>query len=195
MSSPSNLRQILPLEASLAFAAERTKNLSSLVTDCLFLRTTVSGNCYTGHFGFTKSYATLQDSYYWPHMHRDLEEAYLPSCVDSQHNKSQTKKPTGPLHPLTIPDVRFDTVALDFVGPLPLEDGCNIILTMTDALDADIRMAAIHSVTIMLTCRGLDHTQTIMAIILASLRFLSDTYLIISFVSSSYLVRYRKALD
>jgi hypothetical protein len=34
-----------------------------------------------GHFGVDKSYAALCDSYYWPRMHRDLERAYVPTCI------------------------------------------------------------------------------------------------------------------
>ena len=51
-------------------------------------------------------------------MRRDLEQAYIPSCSPCQCNKSHTTKPTGPLHPLPVPDTRFEAVALDFVGVL-----------------------------------------------------------------------------
>ena len=98
-----------------------------------------------GHFGFNKSYESLRGSYYWLHMHCDLENAYIPSCAECQWNKSRTSKPTGPLHPLPVPDDRFDTVALDFIGPLPEEHGKDTILTMTDPLGADIRIIATHS--------------------------------------------------
>src|SRR6202789_2627255 len=98
-----------------------------------------------GHFGFDKSYESLRGSYYWPNMRRDLENAYIPSCAECQRNKSNTSKPTGPLHPLPVPDDRFDTVALDFIGPLPEEDGIDTILTMTDLLRADICITGIHS--------------------------------------------------
>ena len=98
-----------------------------------------------GHFGFDKSYEALRDSYYWPNMRRDLEHAYIPSCSPCQRNKSRTTKPTGPLHPLPVPDARFEAVALDFVGPLPKEGGKDTILTMTDLLGAEVRLAPIHS--------------------------------------------------
>jgi len=58
----------------------------------------------SGHFGANKSYATLRDAYYWPNMHRDLEKAYIPSYTKYLHNKSSTRRPNGPLHPLPIPD-------------------------------------------------------------------------------------------
>jgi Integrase zinc binding domain len=94
-----------------------------------------------GHFGFDKSYEALHGSYYWPNMRRDLEKVYIPSCSECQRNKNRTSKPTGPLHPLPVPDDRFDTVALDFIGPLLEEDGKDTILTMTDPLGANIRIA------------------------------------------------------
>ena len=46
-------------------------------------------------------------------------------------------KAPGPLHPLPIPDERGDSVALDFVGPLPEDHGYNCIFTMTDHLGSD----------------------------------------------------------
>src|SRR6202050_3313152 len=48
------------------------ENLFRLAHDCL------------GHFGSDKSYAVLRDTYYWPNMRRDLEQSYIPSCVDCQ---------------------------------------------------------------------------------------------------------------
>ena len=97
------------------------------------------------HFGFDKSYESLCDSYYWLNMCRDLEKAYIPLCSECQCNKTRTSKPTGPLHPLPVPDHRFDTVTLDFIGPLPKEDGKDTILTMTDILGTDICITGTHS--------------------------------------------------
>lgn len=97
-----------------------------------------------GHFGFDKTYAALKDAFYWPGMRAFLETTYLPSCDECQHVKSSTTKPTGPLHPLPVPDDRFRSVAIDFIGPLPEEDGFDSILTMTDRLGADIRLVPCH---------------------------------------------------
>jgi hypothetical protein len=57
-----------------------------------------------GHFRFEKSYGFLQDLFYWPNMRQDLEKAYVPGCANCQCNKSNTTKPYGLLHPLSIPD-------------------------------------------------------------------------------------------
>ncbi|KAJ8482179.1 hypothetical protein ONZ51_g5513 [Trametes cubensis] len=93
-----------------------------------------------GHFGFDKSYGALRDSYYWPGMRKELEEMYIPSCTDCQRNKSTTTKPPGPLHPLPVPDNRGDAIAIDFIGPLPSDNGFDCIATVTDRLGADLRL-------------------------------------------------------
>jgi hypothetical protein len=77
---------------------------------------------------------------YWPNMRRDLETSYIPSCVDCLRNKSSTKKPASPLHPLPIPDNRGDSVAIDFIGPLPLDEGFDCILSMSDQLGSNVRI-------------------------------------------------------
>ena len=73
-------------------------------------------------------------------MRKDLESAYVPSCIECQRNKATTTRPIGPLHPLPVPDGRCDSVAMDFIGPLPPDEGYNCILTLTDRLGADIRL-------------------------------------------------------
>ena len=93
-----------------------------------------------GHFGTQKTYHALRDAFYWPGMKRDLGKAYVPSCPQCQRNKSRTTKPTGPLRPLPVPDKRCDSIAMDFIGPLPRDDGFDCILTITDRLGSDIRI-------------------------------------------------------
>jgi hypothetical protein len=93
-----------------------------------------------GHFGFNKTYGSLRNSFYWPNMRKELESAYVPRCIECQRNKSTTSKPIGPLHPLPVPDARGDSVAIDFIGPLPQDEGYDMIVTFTDRLGADVRV-------------------------------------------------------
>jgi len=93
-----------------------------------------------GHFGFAKTYQSIRDSYFWPNMRKDLEEGYIPSCIECQKNKSSTTKPSGPLHPLPVPDERFESVAIDFIGPLPKDGDSDSLTTMTCRLGADVRL-------------------------------------------------------
>ena len=73
-------------------------------------------------------------------MWRDLEKGYIPSCPDCQRNKSSTVKLIGPLHPLPILDERGDSVAIDFIGPLPEDNRNYCIVTFTDRLGSDIQL-------------------------------------------------------
>ena len=93
-----------------------------------------------GHFGFDKTYGSLCDSFYWPNMRKELESAYIPGCIECQHNKSTTSKPIGPLHPLPVPDACGDSVAIDFIGPLPRDEGYDMIVTFTNHLGADVQV-------------------------------------------------------
>ena len=77
-------------------------------------------------------------------MKKDLEFAYVLGCLQCQQNKSQSSRPAGPLYPLSIPDMHGDSVAVDFISPLPEDDGYTGIVTMLDRLGgADVRAVAI----------------------------------------------------
>ena len=56
------------------------------------------------------------------------------------HDKYSTHKHTGPLHPLLILDDRGDSMAIDFIGQLPLDENFNCILSMTNHLGSDIQI-------------------------------------------------------
>jgi hypothetical protein len=73
-------------------------------------------------------------------MRQDLETAYIPTCADCQRNKSRTTRKAGPLHPLPIPEQCGDLVAVDFIGPLPHDQGYNYLITFTCRLGSDIRL-------------------------------------------------------
>lgn len=93
-----------------------------------------------GHFGVDKSYETLRSSLYWPNMRSDLEKAYIPACESRQMNKSPTTRIPGPLHPLPIPDEPFSSIAIEFIGPLPEDEGFDYLATITDCLGADVKI-------------------------------------------------------
>jgi hypothetical protein len=59
---------------------------------------------------------------------------YCSTVCSMPENKSLTTAPVSPLHLLPIPDTRRDSIAMDFIGPLPEDDGFNMILTITDCL-------------------------------------------------------------
>ena len=71
-------------------------------------------------------------------MHKELKSAYVPGCIKCQCNKLTTSKPTGPLHPLPVPGTHGDSVAIDFIGPLPQDEGYDMIAMFMDCLGADV---------------------------------------------------------
>ena len=44
-----------------------------------------------------------------------------------------------------MPDSRGDSIAINFIGPLPVDNGFDCIVTITDHLGADVRIAATHT--------------------------------------------------
>lgn len=93
-----------------------------------------------GHFGSEKLYASLHDDFYWLNMQKNLTSGYVVNCPDCQQNKSGTAKVAGPLHPLPVPGAHFESMVIDFVGPLPKDDEFDAIVTMTDHLGADVQI-------------------------------------------------------
>ena len=108
-------------------------------------------NCL-GHFGAHKSYEVLWGSYYWPNMQNELDHYYIPSCTDCQWNKLSMTKPMGPLHPLPIPDGRCESIAIDFIGPLPKDGNYDSIAIIMNRLGTDVQIIL---TTVNLTAEGL----------------------------------------
>ena len=99
----------------------------------------------SSHFGTDKTYAALQDSHYWPNMQKHLKKYYIPSCPNCQQNKSSTRKPISPLHPLPIPDQRGNLVAINFIRPLPKDGHYNSIITFMDHLGSDLQIVPLKT--------------------------------------------------
>ena len=86
-----------------------------------------------GHYGQWKTSNNIQQSYWWPQMATDIE-AFFRSCGKCQTNKTDTLKPPGFLHSLPIPDKPWQSVGMDFMGPLPRSLGNDYLLVIIDRL-------------------------------------------------------------
>ena len=98
-----------------------------------------------GHFGVGKPYLAVKDAYYWPNMKPNLETTYILACEDWQRNKHSTRPHAGPLYLLPIANNRFDSVFIDFVGPMPEDTDFNYLCTATDQVGANIKLIPIWS--------------------------------------------------
>jgi hypothetical protein len=92
-----------------------------------------------GHLGDRKTYAALALSYFWPGLRRDCIR-YVASCDSCQRNKARTTRVAGQLHPLPVPGRMFTDIAIDFVGPLPLSEGFDMLMTVSCRLTGYVRL-------------------------------------------------------
>jgi hypothetical protein len=86
-----------------------------------------------GHPGISKTIQLMERLYWWPKMRLDITE-YVKGCTDCQRHKVNTRPTKAPLQPIypKLEAVPFETVALDFIVKLPVSQGYNSILTITD---------------------------------------------------------------
>ena len=84
-----------------------------------------------GHYGQWKTLNYIQWSYWWPQMATNIE-AFCRLCGKCQTNKTDTQKPQGFLHSLPILDKLWQSVGMDFMGPLPQSQGNDYLLVIID---------------------------------------------------------------
>ena len=85
-----------------------------------------------GHFSLDRTYQKLKLHYWWPNMTESIKQ-YIRSCaLCQQYNVSRQKKP-GRLRCVPPPDGPFQTIGIDYCGPLPRTPRDNrYVLVITD---------------------------------------------------------------
>ncbi|GBG74914.1 hypothetical protein CBR_g19428 [Chara braunii] len=86
-----------------------------------------------GHMGFHKTLARVCRLYVWPKS-KDFVKAYIQECPTCQEVNSANHLPYGLLQPLPIPEGRWQSISMDFIGPFrpPTERGHDAILVVVD---------------------------------------------------------------
>ncbi len=89
-------------------------------------------------------------------MQKDVED-YIKGCTQCQANKSNTHTQRAPLYPVTTQAETqpFQTIALDFIMKLPLSEGYNTILTITN--QGCTKMALFIPCSETITAEGVAH--------------------------------------
>jgi len=85
----------------------------------------------TGHAGHWKTLELISQNYWWPHMSRFIGK-YCKACDLCLWTKAQCRKPIGKLHPLPIPENRWDTVSINFISKLPKSHGYDAIMVVVN---------------------------------------------------------------
>ena len=86
-----------------------------------------------GHPGISKMMQLIEQDYWWPRMKLDIVD-YVKGCAECQRHKVNnwpTKASLNPIYP-RAEAMPFETVAIDFITKLPLSQGYDSILTVTD---------------------------------------------------------------
>jgi len=73
---------------------------------------------YTIHPGSTKMYQDLKKKFWWHGMNRDVTE-YVAQCHVCQQVKAEHQRPAGLFQLFSIPEWKWDQIAMDFVVGLP----------------------------------------------------------------------------
>ena len=71
-----------------------------------------------GHGGYVKTLNMVQISYFWLGLKRYVLQ-YITQCLSCQKNKAEKVNMPGKLHPLDIPQMKWECNSMDFVTSLP----------------------------------------------------------------------------
>jgi hypothetical protein len=83
--------------------------------------------------GIFKTYYNARQSFFCKGVIKYIYK-YVVECDQCQRNKNENVKSPGLLHPLHIPNKKWEEVLMDFINGLPMSDGKDKILTVVDRL-------------------------------------------------------------
>jgi hypothetical protein len=102
----------------------------------------VHAHPYAGHYGINRTLKKAQEIYYWPGMRNTIEKV-VRECDSCQRVQYVRQKPQGELHPLQIPDRRWESVSLDLITDLPItKKGHDAVVVFVDRLSKMVHVAA-----------------------------------------------------
>ena len=70
---------------------------------------------------------------------------YISTCDLCLRMKPTRQAPVGELHPLRIPDSRWDTLSIDFVVELPSSSGHDAVMTVVDSVSKRVHFIPTHT--------------------------------------------------
>ena len=90
-------------------------------------------NLLLGHPRLYKTYKKTRERYAWKGLKKDIKK-YIQACITYQMNKAKNNHPAGVLHPLAIPNQKWESISVDFIIGLPSVQEKNCIFYVVDRL-------------------------------------------------------------
>lgn len=113
----------------------------------LQLRQKILHECHdavtSAHFGLDKTLYSVCMRFWWPRMRKHIVQ-YVQTCPVCQRIKADRRKPAGLLQPLPVPEVAWESVAMDFVTDLPKCHGFDAVWTITDRLTKQVHFVPVR---------------------------------------------------
>ena len=72
----------------------------------------------TIHLGSDKMYTDKKRVFFWAGMKKNVAE-FVSQCLFFQQVKAKQKKPGGLLHPLEVPQWKWESISMDFIDGMP----------------------------------------------------------------------------
>lgn len=98
-----------------------------------------------GHAGNERTNKYVHQFYWWSTLSKDVAK-FCMTCGTCQAVKPSTQRPSGLLHPLPIPCQPWESIGMDFIGPLPPSpEGYNFIWIIIDRLTSMVHLVALKT--------------------------------------------------
>ena len=97
-----------------------------------------------GHQGFLKTYRQIRERFSWKGLKKDVIQ-HVRECSLWQQNKIEHIHLTGLLHPLPIPEQKWESISIDCITGLPKVQGRDCLYVVVDRLTKFAHFFAISS--------------------------------------------------
>ena len=86
-----------------------------------------------GHLGQAKTFDLLDRQYYWKDIRKQVDQ-YVRNCHSCQRSRTSSHATFGVLRPLSVPEIPWEDISMDFVVGLPQCEGFDAVWVVVDRL-------------------------------------------------------------